>query len=87
MDLELYQDMTVLLSDKTYEDELLLGELHEEEIKNKIIIDLSEEVDDLVSKIKNLYIEIDNKNIEISNLDKKINNQKKENDSIKVMFE
>ena len=87
MDLEMYQNMSVLLNDKAYEDELLLGELHEEEIKNKVIVDLSYEVDDLVTKIRNLYTDIDNKNIEISDLNKRISTQTKTNNSVKAMFE
>ena len=87
MDLELYKDMSVLLNDKTYEDELLLGEVHEEEIKNKIVIDLSDEVEDLVFKIRKLYTEIDNKNIELENITLKINSQLQANNKIKEMFE
>ncbi len=87
MDLELYQDTSVLLNDKAYEDELLLGELHEEEIKNKIIIELSDEVEDLVNKIRNRYNDIENQNNEISDLNKKITSQTKTNNSIKELFE
>jgi len=87
MDLELYQDTKMLLNDKAYEDELLLGELHEEEIKNKIIIELSDEVENLVTIIRNQYNDIENKNSEISDLNKKIIDQTKINNSIKELFE